>query len=188
MEKWKDVVDYEGLYKVSDLGRVKSVRRFRDNHGTPQLVPEKIKNTRIKNSGYLMTDLYKENKQKSVMIHRIVAIAFLPNKENKETVNHKDGNKLNNSVENLEWNSFSEQNKHFYEQGLKSKENIKKAIKAMNDKNARKIKCVETGEVFKSLSDASLFSKGDRRGVSLIIRSAKNTKNTAYGYHWSYVD
>lgn len=58
----------------------------------------------------------------------------------------------------------------------------------MNDKNARKIKCVETGEIFKSLSDASLFSKGDRRGVSLIIRSAKNIKNTAYGYHWIYVD
>ncbi|MDN6392104.1 MAG: HNH endonuclease, partial [Lactococcus lactis] len=108
--------------------------------------------------------------------------------ERKETVNHKDGNKFNNNVENLEWSSFSEQNKHFYKKGLKSKENIKKAVKAMNEKSARKILCVETNEIFNSLSDASLYSKGDRKGVPLIVRSAKTKTTTAYGYHWKYVD
>lgn len=188
MEKWKDVVGYEGSYQVSNLGRVKSVERYRDNHGKPQIIHEKIKNTRMKNSGYLITDLYKNNKQKTVMIHRVVASAFLPVEEGKETVNHKDGNKLNNNVENLEWSSFSEQNKHFYKKGLKSKENIKKAVKAMNEKSARKILCVETNEIFNSLSDASLYSKGDRKGVPLIVRSAKTKTTTAYGYHWKYVD
>ena len=188
MEKWKDVAGYEGLYQVSNLGRIKSVERYRDNHGKPQIIHEKIKNTRTKNSGYLITDLYKNNKRKSVMIHRVVASAFLPVEEIKETVNHKDGNKFNNNVENLEWSSFSEQNKHFYKKGLKSKENIKKAVKAMNEKSARKILCVETNEIFDSLSDASLYSKGDRKGVPLIVRSAKTKTTTAYGYHWNYVD
>ena len=101
------------MYQVSNLGRIKSVERYRDNHGKPQIIHEKIKNTRTKNSGYLITDLYKNNKRKSVMIHRVVASAFLPVEERKETVNHKDGNKFNNNVENLELSSFSEQNKHF---------------------------------------------------------------------------
>ena len=188
MEKWKDVAGYEGLYQVSNLGRIKSVERYRDNHGKPQIIHEKIKNTRTKNSGYLITDLYKNNKRKSVMIHRVVASAFLPVEERKETVNHKDGNKFNNNVENLEWSSFSEQNKHFYKKRLKSKENIKKAVTAMNEKSARKILCVETNEIFDSLSDASLYSKGDRKGVPLIVRSAKTKTTTAYGYHWNYVD
>lgn len=137
MEKWKDVVGYEGSYQVSNLGRVKSVERYRDNHGKPQIIHEKIKNTRMKNSGYLITDLYKNNKQKTVMIHRVVASAFLPVEEGKETVNHKDGNKLNNNVENLEWSSFSEQNKHFYKKELKSKENIKKSSKSNERKECK---------------------------------------------------
>ena len=58
----------------------------------------------------------------------------------------------------------------------------------MNEKSARKILCVETNEIFDSLSDASLYSKGDRKGVPLIVRSAKTKTTTAYRYHWNYVD
>ena len=65
MEIWKDVVGYEGLYQVSNLGRVKSIDRYKNNHGTKQLVKEKIKTTRKDKQGYLLLDLYKNNKKKN---------------------------------------------------------------------------------------------------------------------------
>ena len=140
MEIWKDVVGYEGLYQVSNLGRVKSVDRYKDNHGTKQLVKEKIKTTRKDKQGYLLLDLYKNNKKKTVRVHRLVAMAFIPNPQNKETVNHIDGNKENNTVENLEWATQKEQNEHIYATGLKPKDSIDKAVKAMRDAKKQKKK------------------------------------------------
>lgn len=140
MEVWKDVVGYEGLYQVSNLGRVKSVERYKDNNGTKQLVKEKIKATRKDKQGYLLLDLYKNNKSKTVRVHRLVAQAFIPNPQNKETVNHIDGNKENNTVENLEWATQKEQNEHIYRTGLKPKESIDKAVKAMHEAKKQKSK------------------------------------------------
>jgi hypothetical protein len=93
MEVWKDVVGYEGLYQVSNLGRVKSVERYKDNNGTKQLVKERIlKQGENKKGGYLKVDLWKNNKSKTLYVHRLVAIAFIDNPTNKPTVNHIDGN------------------------------------------------------------------------------------------------
>lgn len=92
MEVWKDVVSYEGLYKVSNIGRVKSLK------GT-----EKILKTHQVRDGYLTVMLYKDKIPKRMSVHRLVAIAFIPNKNNYPFVNHKDENKKNNHVENLEW-------------------------------------------------------------------------------------
>lgn len=190
MEIWKDIKGYEGLYQVSNLGRVKSLERYVENNGGLQKKEEAIKATRIDTGGYYSTDLYINNEQKTWKVHRLVAMAFIPNPENKPTVNHKDGNKLNNSADNLEWSTQSEQNLHFYKLKLKSEENIKKAVKAMNKANAKIVRCLETGIEYESASAA-----GRSIGVSpsMVMRccrgkckSCGKDKNNK-PLHWVYV-
>ena len=155
IEIWKDIKGYEGLYQVSNLGNIKSLTRLKNNHSTLQVINEKLKNTRLSNGGYLIADLYKNNTSKTLKVHRLVAETFIPNVDNKPTVNHKDGNKLNNVVENLEWATFKEQNKHFYEHNLKSKESINKSIHSMNIVTSKKVKCLTTNTVYNSINEAS---------------------------------
>lgn len=93
-EIWKDVVGYEGSYQISNLGRLKSTFNGR---GT------RLLRNQITNSGYYSHLLYKDSKCKIKLIHRLVAEAFIPNPLNLPEVNHKDENKLNNNVDNLEW-------------------------------------------------------------------------------------
>ena len=101
-EIWKDIKNYEGLYQISNYGNVRSLDHIRKN-GTNKymqkgkmLKPQKINN-------YLFVRLSKEGKTKQYLIHRLVAIAFLPNKLNYSEINHKDENAFNNNVNNLEW-------------------------------------------------------------------------------------
>lgn len=96
-EIWKDAVGYEGLYEVSNLGRIKSLI---DNHGNSrEKIVKPIKNTH----GYFTVNLSKDKKQRSVRLHRLIALTFIENPNNFPYINHKDENKTNNRVENLEW-------------------------------------------------------------------------------------
>lgn len=118
-ETWKDIVGYEGIYQISNLGNIKSLdREVICKNGTVLYVKGKFKNKINHNRGYLMVALYKNNKSKNLYIHRLVAEAFIPNNDNKKTVNHIDGNKHNNNVENLEWATYTENNHHAFKTGL----------------------------------------------------------------------
>lgn len=118
MEIWKDVKGYEGLYQVSNLGRVKSLERQKSNGKGLVKIDEKVLTQDITNWGYYRVALYKKGTRKYYKVHRLVAIAFLPNPENKEQVNHIDGDKLNNNVDNLEWNTRIENIHHAKINGL----------------------------------------------------------------------
>lgn len=106
-EQWKYVIGYEGLYKISNEGKLKSCERkihvaHRGYDGF-KTVKEKEMKTRINNMGYESVKLCKDNKYSEALIHRLVAQAFIPNPNNLPCVNHKDENPLNNCVDNLEW-------------------------------------------------------------------------------------
>ena len=103
-EMWKDIKDYEGLYQVSNLGRVKSLERLaKSNNNNYRIVKEKLLKQSEDKDGYKRVSLNKNNKSKLCTIHRLVAEAFIPNPNNYPCINHKDENKQNNNLENLEW-------------------------------------------------------------------------------------
>lgn len=109
-EIWKDVVGYEGLYKISNLGNIISARR-NYNKGCKYLTP-------FENDGYDRVTLVVNYKRKNYLVHRLVAEAFIPNVEQKEVVNHIDGNKKNNTVDNLEWVTKQENTFHAINTGV----------------------------------------------------------------------
>lgn len=104
MEEWKNVIGYEGLYEVSNTGQVRSLDRYvKYSNGRIHLHKGKVLSPVKDKYGYLAVCLCCNEKQKRIKIHRLVAQAFLPNPDNLPQVNHKDEDKLNNSVDNLEW-------------------------------------------------------------------------------------
>jgi hypothetical protein len=150
-EIWKDITGYEGLYKVSSYGRIKSLI---DHYGNERvLILKNIVNDR----GYLRVNLYKLGKIKTLKVHRIVAIEFIPNPDKKKQVNHIDGIKINNYISNLEWNTGHENIKHSWKIGLRKplvftdlhrqRIGIAKSKQVINYLN---------GEVYESIRQASL--------------------------------
>jgi hypothetical protein len=118
MEIWKDIVGYEGLYQVSNMGRVKSLARYKRNgtkkNGEPMmyLLNEEIKVLQIDKAGYQNVYLWKDNKMKFVKVHRLVAQAFIPNPNNYPLVMHMDNNPTNNLPSNLQWGTQKHNMQH----------------------------------------------------------------------------
>ena len=107
-EQWRDISGYEGLYQVSNLGQVKSLPRMaKSKNDSYRVVKEAILKQYVSNTGYLRVYLYKDGKMKPHSVHRLVAIAFVPNPENLPIVNHKSEVKTENHASNLEWCDLS---------------------------------------------------------------------------------
>lgn len=125
--EWKAIKGYEGLYEVSNMGDVKSINRtIVDRNGKSKKLRGKelfFTISKIDKYGHLpraSVQLWKNNTVVLKHVHRIVAEAFIPNPENKPTVNHIDGNPLNNCVDNLEWTTYTENQIHAYKNGLRA--------------------------------------------------------------------
>lgn len=123
IEEWRPVIGFEEGYEVSNLGRVRSfdrVRPLRSRSGnmTVKRFKGRILYQGLNNKGYVMAYLCLNSERKACTVHRLVAKAFIPNPEGLPEVNHKDGNKENNSVGNLEWSSVSDNRRHAYSSGL----------------------------------------------------------------------
>ena len=181
-EVWKDVVDYEGLYKVSDKGNVYSVARkdsIGRNRGGRILKPQ------CNRGGYLIVSLCKNGKLKTKSVHRLVADAFIPNPKGFLEVNHKNENKTNNELSNLEW-CTREYNINHGTLIERSAQARSKKVRAVNTK---------TGEVVIFSSTTEVGRKGYNQGnVSAACRGAYKTKDgklvgdgrTYRGFRWYY--
>jgi hypothetical protein len=121
MEIWKDITEYEGLYQVSNSGKVKSLeRRVLNKHNKWQTYPERLLKFDINidsNTSYCRVTLCKLHKTKRYLVHRLVAKMFIPNPLSKEHVNHIDNDGTNNQVSNIEWCTHSENMLHAQKQG-----------------------------------------------------------------------
>jgi hypothetical protein len=115
-EIWLPIKGYEDYYEVSNFGRIKSLNRVVGDRVRIEL-PERIMKMSKNEAGYWMVDLYKKSKRTTNRVHRLVAEAFIPNPKNKPQVNHKDSNRANSCVSNLEWCTPSENTQHGYDFG-----------------------------------------------------------------------
>lgn len=111
-EEWKDIKDFEGLYQVSNYGRVKSLERTRRLYSKEIYVPEIIRRNGCDMNGYQILPLNKDSKKYTKKIHRLVAESFISNPENKPCINHLNCNKNDNRVINLEWCTIKENNQY----------------------------------------------------------------------------
>jgi len=131
VEYWKDIKGYKGLYQVSNLGRIKSLERITKYQNSKRRVKEKIKGTFTGKKGYERVELSKNGQNRKYNVHTLVAKAFLNKKSEKSEVNHINGVKTDNRVENLEWCTRSENELHAYRTGLAK--NTKKQREAVRE-------------------------------------------------------
>lgn len=188
-EIWKDVVGYEGQYMVSNYSRVKSLNKVVNAvNGFTSTKKSKVLK-QILNACYLGISFSNKNKIKRVMIHRIVAEAFIPNPENKKTVNHVDGNKLNNSIANLEWATYSENIKHAYKMGLSKPNPTNKGKFGILHANSKKIVRIKGAEIkrYDSISDAFRETGISVSQIATVCRGYRN-RTSAGGYGWAFLE
>lgn len=159
MEVWKDIDGFEGCYKISSSGKIFSL--YKNIYLSPC----------INEDGYFVVGLKKDKKHHSRLVHRLVAQNFIPNPENKLTVNHKDFDKLNNNDCNLERNTIKENNHHF-QASFSTPDNLKSI----------KIICTQTGNVYTSIQDAANSLGTARSNLSRKL-SGIRPNNTSLIYH-----
>lgn len=181
MMQWKSIKDYEGYYEVSDTGLVRSLDRVVPDKQTGQkrLKGKQMKLTETQNTrggqGYYVVNLRRNHKSNIVPVHRLVAETFLENKHNLPTVNHKDGNKHNNCIDNLEWATYSYNNVHALRNNLR------------RPRGVSVVQISRSGKVigaFRSVCEASRLTGINRSAISHCLN---HRSKYAGGYQWQRV-
>lgn len=170
-ELWKDVKNYEGLYQISNFGRIKSLSRLKNNQYNAYLIKEKILKLRKTKYGYNEIKLNKNNTSKVFKVHRLVAQAFLEDYDEKLQVNHKDENKTNNRVDNLEMCD----SKYNCNYGTRNNK-IAKGILQLDSNN----------NIIKIWRSATDIEKELNIKQSNIIAVCKGKRKTLRGFKWKY--
>ena len=180
MERWKDIKGYEGIYQVSDLGRVKRIGRYKNQSGA-EWESGKILSPANNQKGYYFVNLSQNNKTAQKYIHRLVAEAFVPNPKNKPTVNHINCDRSDNRAENLEWATYRENNNYAIKMMRSAGKNKR------NNKLSKPIQQIDLqGNVIKEYPS---YREAERQtGISGIDKVCAGVKyrKTAGGYFWRY--
>lgn len=194
-EEWRSIRGFEGLYEVSDQGMVRSLDRY-VNAKSGSFT--KIKGVTMKpqknHKGYMAVVLHKDGKPFTKFVHRLVAEAFIENKENLPQVNHKDTNKTNNAVVNLEWISNYDNMKHAIEHGCyknafttKTKEAVLGNLKiAIEKRKTPVIQMTLKGEVIRIYESVKEAEKNTGFSSSKICAVCRGRRKTTGGYMWKY--
>ena len=180
MEEWRDIEDYKGKYQVSNIGRVKSLERtIWTGKGYYKTLPERILKLRKRKDGYLQIKLYKDGAEKVYLVHRLVSEAFIPNPNNLPEINHKDENKQNNCVDNLEWCSRSYNNRY--------NGRAKKAGKKLAEKLSKPVYSIskESG-LITYWKSATVASRQIGISQSNICNCLKGKRKSTGGFYWIY--
>lgn len=181
--KWKDIIGYENEYQINQFGEIRTLK------DSPKLKKYNVLKPQInKRNGYVYQMLYKNGKEKLLRVHRLVAMAFLPNPNNLPQVNHKDGNKQNNSVDNLEWCEQSYNMKHAFKTGLeKPSEKQKAAVRKTNEKKRKRV--VRTmGDEKNEYESATVAARKNNVGISTICRYCNKKRMPKDGASWQYIE
>lgn len=174
-EEWRAVVGYEGLYEVSNLGRVRSLFRYK-----------KILKPIMTNKGYYRVVLSVCDVRKQYNIHRLVAMAFVPNPNNYPCVNHKDETRTNNNANNLEWCTYKYNTNYGH---CLEKRKTRRSCKSFQ-KPVKQMKNGEVIKVYESIAQAVRELNLGEYADSNITQTCKITRwhKSAYGFEWEYVE
>ena len=164
-EIWKEIPGFEGLYQVSNYGEIRSTPRRGTAGG--------VMKGHVDQKGYINITLRKDGMQYTQKLHRLIAITFIPNPHNYPEINHKDENKQNNRVDNLEWCTTS----YNHEYGTRT---LRASIRC-----GKPIRCIETGVEYPGARWAARELNIDS---SSITKALKNPNRTCGGYHWQYIE
>lgn len=174
-EIWRDIKGYEGRYQVSNHGRVRSVEMHTRNSVASFIRKGKMISIKKDNNGYPIVTFCVNDKTSRHRVHRLVADAFIPNPDNKKEVNHIDGDKSNNIVTNLEWNTYAENIIHALDKGLNKR---RKMVEQIDPDNGQIIKIWTCGyEATRAMGGSS---------PTAITNAIAGRSKTAYGYIWKH--
>ena len=180
MERWKDIVGYECLYRVSDKGEVKSLGKGKSTnpmHSIEKPVTKKMKN------GYYQVKLFRDGERKHFSVHRLVAAAFVENTQSFPQVNHIDGVKTNNCSTNLEWVTASQNVKHSFDVGLAV------AKRGKDNKQSKPVLQIDLhGNIVREWESIKQILREAGYNTVGIIKCCRKEKRykTAYGFKWEY--
>jgi hypothetical protein len=176
-EIWKDIKGYEGLYQISNLGKVKSLsKQCRYSHSVTNKTHYRITKEKILCNRYCKGYKTIQLQNKQFRICRLVAIHFIDNPQNKPCVNHIDGNKKNDTINNLEWVTYSENMKHAVNNDLINLKGLELGRKKI------KVKCTLTNVIFSSIED---FAKHKKVSSTTISRSLSGYYKTNYNVKYA---